>query len=180
MLSRQKYYELYDSIINQYPFTQEEDIRWVGLYDNDTLRIKYKNGRDIVFDKYLYEQVLGMRPCIKESDISFIHAMNSDELLIVYKDGKRYIYEPFMNRERKDSTNGDMTEEEFKKEFSFRLQLAMERKGISQEELAVSIGTTQQVVSLYINGKRIPNSIKIARMARVLKCPIDYLFCSYI
>ena len=159
--------------INQYSFTQEKDICSVGIH-NDNLIIKYYNGREIIFDKFLYDQVLNMRPFIKDEDISYVHAINQTELLVVYKDGRRVVYDTFYNGERGDY-HDELTDEQEKRAFGLRLQRIMDKKWISQGELAEMVGTSQQVISLYVKGQRSPNLLMAKKIATVLGCKVDDL-----
>ena len=170
---REKFNQLCDEIINQYSFTQEKDICSVGIH-NDNLIIKYYNGREIIFDKFLYDQVLNMRPFIKDEDISYVHAINQTELLVVYKDGRRVVYDTFYNGERGDY-HDELTDEQEKRAFGLRLQRIMDKKWISQGELAEMVGTSQQVISLYVKGQRSPNLLMAKKIATVLGCKVDDL-----
>ena len=61
--------------------------------------------------------------------------------------------------------------------FSFATNLSrlLTAKGLTQKELASSIGTTEATISRYINGERGPNAVLVAKMARVLNTTSDYL-----
>lgn len=54
-----------------------------------------------------------------------------------------------------------------------RLKISM--KGISQRELAERTGITEQSISRYLNGKRIPNLVDGAKIAKALNVSLDYL-----
>lgn len=50
------------------------------------------------------------------------------------------------------------------------------KKGISQQELADRIGTTQAAVGLWEIGARIPRADKLPKLAEILDCSIADLF----
>lgn len=56
-----------------------------------------------------------------------------------------------------------------------RLKARRESLGMSQSDLAHSIGITPQAVSAYENGVRRADGDVIAAIADVLKCSADYL-----
>ena len=57
-----------------------------------------------------------------------------------------------------------------------RIRLAREKQGITQEDLAVSIGVDQRAVSELENGKRRLPITEIPILANVLKVPLLYFF----
>lgn len=56
-----------------------------------------------------------------------------------------------------------------------RLKARREALGLSQSDLARSLGLTPQAVSAYENGVRRADGDVIAAIADVLKCSADYL-----
>lgn len=52
----------------------------------------------------------------------------------------------------------------------------MARQRISQEDLADILGTTQEMISRYINGDCIPNCIRLRQISKVLNCSMDDFF----
>lgn len=64
----------------------------------------------------------------------------------------------------------------FNKIMGHRIRQARERLGISQEELAFRIGKTQNAISTYENGNRMPHLSHLPELARALGVPIAYLF----
>ncbi len=61
------------------------------------------------------------------------------------------------------------------KNFGERLYQLMRQSQLSQKELAVKIGVTESAMSYYIQGKRIPRSDVLMRMANALNTTTDYL-----
>lgn len=56
-----------------------------------------------------------------------------------------------------------------------RIKDLLERKGMSQRQLAESIGCTEAAVSHYIKGDRIPRSSIMTKIAKTLDTTSDYL-----
>lgn len=50
------------------------------------------------------------------------------------------------------------------------------KKGISQEQLAKLMGTTQAAVAMWEIGARMPRAEKLPRLAEVLGCTVSDLF----
>lgn len=59
--------------------------------------------------------------------------------------------------------------------FSENIREAREREGLSQEDFAELIGVTQQTVSKYESGIKLPSISTLSDIADVLKCSTDYL-----
>lgn len=60
--------------------------------------------------------------------------------------------------------------------FAQRLKSARIKTGLSQQELAVQLAVTKQAVSKYENGKMLPESTLLIRLASVLGQKADYFF----
>lgn len=59
--------------------------------------------------------------------------------------------------------------------FNENLRIARERKGLTQKDVAESIGVAKSTYSLYESGSREPNVQTIKKIANVLKTPADEL-----
>lgn len=59
--------------------------------------------------------------------------------------------------------------------FTERLNEMLDKRGMTQRELADKIGTTEVSVSRYINGERTPKGPVITKIAQVLNVSTDYL-----
>lgn len=62
------------------------------------------------------------------------------------------------------------------KHLGLRIKQARERKGISQEDLAVAISKDQGAVSEYETGKRKLPAIDLPVLATILEVPLTYFF----
>lgn len=67
----------------------------------------------------------------------------------------------------------EMTEEQFKKEFGFRLRRILEHKGLTQMELSDATGIPQCHISGYINGKHTPSFYIMHKISKALRCSVD-------
>lgn len=56
-----------------------------------------------------------------------------------------------------------------------RIKIARQKKGISQKALADSLGVTQQAVSYYENGSRLPDDEVLSAISDILNVPPQYL-----
>lgn len=68
-----------------------------------------------------------------------------------------------------------METEEWMREFVCNLQIMMERRGISQKDLAIRSGISEAAVSRYCAGTQVPKGPALVNMARVLGCHIEEL-----
>lgn len=59
--------------------------------------------------------------------------------------------------------------------FSENVRKARESEGLSQEKFAERIGVTQQMISKYENGTKLPSISTLTDIADVLDCSTDYL-----
>lgn len=59
--------------------------------------------------------------------------------------------------------------------FHVRLKEFLKGKGISETQLASSVGCTPQNINLYTSGKRIPGLDMAVRIARALRVDLGYL-----
>lgn len=99
------------------------------------------------------------------------------EVRLTLDDGSQFVYDRTSATLRpiEYSENGELTQTVFCREFGIRLRNAMLSLGIGQEELACITGINQSTLSRYINGKTLPDILKIRKIAKVLGCDISYL-----
>lgn len=125
---------------------------------------------------FLYKYVINNNPFINEQDIESYEALNEHDLLITYKNGIEEIYDTFSNSSRR--INNIEYQDDFKIRLNFKrkLQIIMNRKWVTQEELAKRINSSQQMISRYLTGQSIPNIITIKKIAEALNCDVNYFF----
>lgn len=168
---------LCNDIINKYPFIQEKDIKGVRVVNDNDLLIMFKDGHKIVFDKALYHLVVDYNPMIDENRIVMATKLTHYDLLIEYDDGHKTIYDTLTSTIRGTREKYDLSDDYYiKRVFKFNLYELMERKWITQKELAKRVGTSQTMISRYMSGKCMPNAIMLKKLADALKCSVDDFF----
>lgn len=88
-----------------------------------------------------------------------------------YDENENIVHYIFKNR-------NDISNEEYKKEFSRRLSKLIWYK-TTQIELAKVSGITQHMISKYATGKSVPTLVNIIKLANALDCPIDMLMFEF-
>ena len=129
-------------------------------------------------DNYNWQYVLRVNTFATQDDVINIEKVNEWDLLITFKDGKKVMYDTYTNYHSIVFYNNvnEITEEQEKKEFAYRIRSIMNRKCISQEELAKRIDTSQTMVNHYVNGRCIPNALVLRKIAKALNCSMDDFF----
>lgn len=126
-------------------------------FDNDYL---YKN-----FALY-YRELAERVTDYDETDIG--------ELTLYLDNGETIIYDDIHQSVRTLPIDSDrMTVEECRSEFGKRLKSLLERRCMSQRELANMIGVSEMTISNYMLGKATPNFYTLDKMARALHCSVD-------
>lgn len=116
-------------------------------------------------------------PMIKEDEIESYMYVSPYDIFIKFKDGRKFIYDQNENYLRPVYyKNNNLTEEEFKKEFSYRLRTYMARHFITQEFMAEKLNTTQVMFSRYCKGLVIPSLYRIQIIADILHYPLESFF----
>jgi DNA-binding Xre family transcriptional regulator len=125
--------------------------------------------------EYLYKYVMNNNPFINEEDILSYEALNKHDLLITFRNGNKEIYDTFSNTSRRvnriDQTQTD--DSQMRLNFRRRLQTIMNRKWVTQEELARRINSTQPMVSRYLTGQSIPSALTLKKIADALDCSVN-------
>ena len=96
------------------------------------------------------------------------------ELMVYCDDDSRFLYDDLDKTIRRLPSSGeDITEDVWRREFGYRLKKIMIRKGLTQQELAERIGTSQVMLSNYMTGRSMPGFYMVDKIARALDCSID-------
>lgn len=96
------------------------------------------------------------------------------ELIIHRDDGECVIYDDLDRTVRVlPSKDTALTEEVWRREFGRRLRKRMVRKGYTQQEFANMVGTSQTMLSNYMNGRCVPSFYMVDKIARALDCSVD-------
>ena len=128
--------------------------------------------------KHVLHYIKMIDPSATLDDVVTITKLNDWDIFIEFKDGRKRIFDSSTGYHKDifyDDIN-EITEEQERKEFIYRLRTFMARNNINQEELAEKIGTTQTMISRYIRGETIPNVFTVRKIAKVLNCSMDDLF----
>jgi len=126
---------------------------------------------------YLVKYVLNTNPGLDERMIVAAYAMNDYDVYIEFRDGSKIIFDTYANTSRRVyDLNRPPTEMDLRRELKDNLYAMMERKDINEMELAEKVGTTQPMISRYLQGRSIPNAITLKKIAIALDCSIDDFF----
>lgn len=100
--------------------------------------------------------------------------VNSFDMLITLNDGSKVLYDDF-NKTFRTLPNdiSNMSEDECKQEFAFRLKSRMERRCITQQKLSELTGIPQSSINGYLKGTNTPSFYKADKIAKALGCSVD-------
>lgn len=121
--------------------------------------------------------LMQIKPSFKQENIEEMFWINDYELYINFKTRSKkresYIYDTYTNQFRDANyINNNISEEQWNMEFRIRLKNIMQRKNITQTELARRSGIKQSLISRYVQGINMPNGYTISKIATALEC--DY------
>lgn len=124
---------------------------------------------------FLYKYVINNNPFINEEDILSYEALNEHDLLITYRNGKKEIYDTYNNTSHRinQPNSNNMDDSQMQLNFRRRLQTIMNRKWVTQDELAQRINSSQQMISRYLTGQSIPSALTLKKIADALDCNVN-------
>lgn len=134
--------------------------------------------RRINMNEHLWQFVMQVDPFVKYDEVEEIKELNEWDLLITFANGRKVLFDRYTGYYKNvyyDNVN-ELTEEQEKREYAYRLRSLMGREGVSQEELANRVKTYQSAVSNYVSGKVTPNVIMARKIAKALGYSIDDFF----
>lgn len=123
---------------------------------------------------YTYDMFKIEFPHIASRVVEYEEYDNIFELVVTEDNGARSLFDARDRTIRslpRDPNN--MTDEEFRREFSKRMIMNMRRAGVGQEELSHMTGISQSNISKYKNGTVLPKFDNMDKIARALKCSTD-------
>ena len=131
-----------------------------------------------MLENRLWQYVLKYDPFATKIDVVSIDELNEWDLLIKFRDGKKVIYDTYTNYYKEIFYNDidELTDEQEKKEFAYRLRSIMSRNHITQYQLAELTNTSQVMISRYVRGESVPSAIVLRRIAKILNCSMDDFF----
>lgn len=102
---------------------------------------------------------------------------SDSEMIYTMKDGSVILFDSLMKTYRCADSMSDLyrrmhpsKDEEWAREFSFRLRRLMVENGMTQQDLAYASGISQASVCAYLNGDKTPSTRVLAKMVRALDC----------
>ena len=123
-------------------------------------------------DGYLYENYKLYFPLIAKRSVSWKQT-DLFELEINNEDGSIDIYNDMDHSlGRKIDTRTDAG---WRKEFARRLRKKIVMRGVTQVSLGEMTGISQQLLSLYTQGKTLPSVQKASALAKALDCSVNDL-----
>lgn len=124
----------------------------------------------------LFESFKLYFPTSANNTYSYSTTSDPYELVVTLNDGSKFLYDDFSNSIRNLPIDSDnMNEDEFKREFGFRLKKIMNRRNITQEELSEMTGISRIMISHYFNQKCLPSFYNVDKIAKALGCSINEL-----
>lgn len=99
------------------------------------------------------------------------------EIAVKNSKGDKHIYnminQTFAALKTRKTSDTYLDEDEWSKEFSYKLNKKMRMIGINQEGLSDLTGISRVSISKYMNGKAIPSVYNLEKIAWALECPIS-------
>lgn len=105
------------------------------------------------------------------------YPMGRHEILFVTKNNDQYIYYTMLHSVKKlrNVRDEDLSEEDWRVNFSMGLQFKMMSIGMTQRDLAERTGITTLSIHNYVTGKSLPSIYYAERIAEALGCSIAEL-----
>ena len=107
-----------------------------------------------------------------------MHAREYVQLMLLLETNSKYDY--FYNLSNNvlipiPKSDQDLDKESFRRIFGVLLRRALERSGLTQEELSEKTGIPQPNISDYLYGKHFPSFYQIDNMAKAMNCSVEDL-----
>lgn len=122
----------------------------------------------------LYEQFRMYNGNVSDDDVLDYREFSNFELIVYLKNGDRVIHNHMRGTSRYIRTRNyrevPLTEEEWRREFSWRLREKIFAQCLTQTELSSQSGVSQLAISNYLNLKNTPSSYSVEKLARALEC----------
>lgn len=128
-------------------------------------------------DRYTRHYLMQINPFLTEDDVEEVIELNEYELMFIFKNNDKIIFDTYDNTFRGVYPQGHiLSDEEWNRSFKIRLRKIMNRRNISQEELADSLDVSRITINRYLNGHSIPSALMLKKISLVLKCELDEFF----
>lgn len=126
---------------------------------------------------YIFNHISKIDPFVQEEDIQEAYFINEYDLFVSYKNGEKYIIDTFHNTFSGLYPEGHiLSDDEWTMSFKRRLRQRLDRRRMTQEELADELGVSRMTINRYINGQTIPNALMLKKISLVLNCDINEFF----
>ena len=107
-----------------------------------------------------------------------MHAREYVQLMLLLETNSKYDY--FYDLSNNvlipiPKSDQDLDKESFRRIFGVLLRRALERSGLTQEELSEKTGIPQARISDYLYGKHFPSFYQIDKMAKAMNCSVEDL-----
>lgn len=97
-------------------------------------------------------------------------ALSPYELKVELDDGSAIVFDSLFKTVVTMRRGEVVTDEEWQQEFGRRLNRALWKKGMTQEDLADEVGVSKRMLTRYMNGHSIPSARNISKISKVLEC----------
>lgn len=130
-------------------------------------------------DKYILKELQMSYPDLYPKIVDICES-DDMEYVLTLADGRVVIYDNLNHTVRAFTDVGknlrrELTEQEWRTEFSKRLCRKIQLKGISQERLSELSGISIVSLSKYLNGKSTPSFYNATKLSKVLGCYVSEL-----
>lgn len=103
------------------------------------------------------------------------HQVNRWDLIVSLIDGRRFLYNGLEHSIGEIPATEDISEEQFRREFSRRLSRMLYERTMTQYDLSKLTGISAVSISKYISRKATPSFYNVRRIARALDCSVEEL-----
>lgn len=102
------------------------------------------------------------------------------EVVLILDDGSKVQYEGLNHTYRwlpeyVERSESLLTEEEYRREFAYKLNRLMESNGYGQADLAKATGISQSAISKYTRGDALPGYYNLMKFSHALNCSVSEL-----
>lgn len=122
----------------------------------------------------IYEAFLDYHPDLQRKVIDW-YPVGKYEILVKLSDGSQVIFDEALRCSRITKLDHWMSETEWAKEFSARLQNKFVESGLTLDELSIKSNISRRTLSRYLYGLTYPSHYNVLRLSKALGCSIHEL-----
>lgn len=101
------------------------------------------------------------------------------DIVVYHADGSKAFYDhvsgTVYNVHKRTDCKEFIDDDIFTKRFQWKLNTALNASGLSRDEICQRTGISRAALSSYTNGHRMPGSLYLYKLAKVLKFPVEEL-----